>query len=232
MGDLLVSPFYMKWRCYAQAGGVEESTFCLFSVVFPVRCISSISPRFYFRRHTFCFLPLATILEFYQTHFKRALLVHPVFEACYLYFMTTAPYFGETSLFWGILLCLSLSFFLCLSKYFKYVFVSPLSKTKLLLSFFHLHLHPQGHFCHFIFPYICPLIFLPSAEVTLTSVRKRGIDLRGPRTVSQGLFWSVKWSMVPEGGFQHVWLCLHHHLELMVSNLEKTNLTSRMKLYG
>jgi hypothetical protein len=54
----------MKWRCYAQAGGVEESKFCLFLVVFPVRCISSISPRFYFRRHAFCFLPLAFIFEF------------------------------------------------------------------------------------------------------------------------------------------------------------------------
>jgi hypothetical protein len=62
-GALLVSPFNMKWRCYVQAGVVEESKFCLFLVVFPVRCISSISPRFYFRRHTFCFLPLATILE-------------------------------------------------------------------------------------------------------------------------------------------------------------------------
>jgi hypothetical protein len=30
---------------------------------FPVSCISSISPRFYFRRHAFCFLPLAAILE-------------------------------------------------------------------------------------------------------------------------------------------------------------------------
>jgi hypothetical protein len=53
----------MKWRCYAWAGGVEESKFCLFSVVYHVRCISSVSPRFYFRRHTFCFLPLASILE-------------------------------------------------------------------------------------------------------------------------------------------------------------------------
>jgi hypothetical protein len=42
---------------------VEESKFCLFLVVFPVRCMSSISPRFYFRRHAFCFLPLAAILE-------------------------------------------------------------------------------------------------------------------------------------------------------------------------
>jgi hypothetical protein len=43
---LLVSPFNVKWRCYAQAGGVEESQFCLFSVVFPVICISSVSPDF------------------------------------------------------------------------------------------------------------------------------------------------------------------------------------------
>jgi hypothetical protein len=49
-------------RCFAQAGGVEESKFCLFLVVFPVRCVSSVSPRFYFRRHTFSFHPLATIL--------------------------------------------------------------------------------------------------------------------------------------------------------------------------
>jgi hypothetical protein len=63
VGALLVSLFNVKWGCYAQAGGMEESKFCLFSVVFPIRCISSISPRFYFRKHAFCFLPLATILE-------------------------------------------------------------------------------------------------------------------------------------------------------------------------
>jgi hypothetical protein len=51
---LLVSPFNVKWKWYAQAGGVEESKFCIFLVVFPVRCISSASPRFYFRRHAFC----------------------------------------------------------------------------------------------------------------------------------------------------------------------------------
>jgi hypothetical protein len=63
-GALLVSPFNVKWRRrYVQAGGVEESQFCLFSVVFPVRCISSVSPRFYFRKHTFCFLPLAANLD-------------------------------------------------------------------------------------------------------------------------------------------------------------------------
>jgi hypothetical protein len=61
-GSPPVSPFNVKWRCYSWAGGVEESKFCLL-VVFPVRCISSISPRFYFRKHTFCFLLLAAILE-------------------------------------------------------------------------------------------------------------------------------------------------------------------------
>jgi hypothetical protein len=61
LGALLVSPFNVKWRCYAQAGGVEDSKFCLFWVVFPVRCISSVSPRFYFRKHTFCSFPLAAI---------------------------------------------------------------------------------------------------------------------------------------------------------------------------
>jgi hypothetical protein len=65
---LLVSPFNVKWRCYVQAGGVEESKFCLFLVVFPVRCISSVSGdftlgRFYFRKYAFCFLPLVAILE-------------------------------------------------------------------------------------------------------------------------------------------------------------------------
>jgi hypothetical protein len=62
-GALLVSPFNVKWGCYAWGGSVEESKFCLFSVVFPVMCISSFSPRFYFRNHAFCFLPLAAILE-------------------------------------------------------------------------------------------------------------------------------------------------------------------------
>jgi hypothetical protein len=48
-------------RCFAQAGGVEGSTFCLFSVALPARCVSNVSPRFHFRRHAFCFLLLATI---------------------------------------------------------------------------------------------------------------------------------------------------------------------------
>jgi hypothetical protein len=63
-GALLVSLFNVEWGCSAQAGGMEGPKFCLFSVVLPVRCISNVSSRFYFRRHTFCFLPLAAILEF------------------------------------------------------------------------------------------------------------------------------------------------------------------------
>jgi hypothetical protein len=72
-GSLLVSPFNVKWRFSVQAGGVEGLDFCLFLVALPARCVSSISPRFHFRRHAFCFLPLATILEsscllsFYQS---------------------------------------------------------------------------------------------------------------------------------------------------------------------
>jgi hypothetical protein len=61
LGALLVSPFNVKWRFSAMAGCVEGSKFCLFLVVLPARCVSSISPRFHCRRHAFCFLPLATI---------------------------------------------------------------------------------------------------------------------------------------------------------------------------
>jgi hypothetical protein len=60
---LLVSPFNMKWGCYAWAGGWQSQSFASFRWIFPVRCSCSDSPRFYFRKHAFCFLPLATILE-------------------------------------------------------------------------------------------------------------------------------------------------------------------------
>jgi hypothetical protein len=63
-GGLLGSPFNVKWRFSAPAGGVEESKLCLFSVIMPVKCVSSVSPRFHYRRVAFCFLPLAAILEF------------------------------------------------------------------------------------------------------------------------------------------------------------------------
>jgi hypothetical protein len=49
-GSPLVSPFNVKWECYTRAGSLEESKFCLFSVFFPVKCICSVSPRFYFRK--------------------------------------------------------------------------------------------------------------------------------------------------------------------------------------
>jgi hypothetical protein len=46
-----------------QAGGVEVLEFCLFLKVFLAWCISGLSVKFYFRKHIFCFLPLAAILE-------------------------------------------------------------------------------------------------------------------------------------------------------------------------
>jgi hypothetical protein len=42
---------------------VGELEFCLFLVVYPAKCFSSVSPRFYFMKHNFCFLPVVTILE-------------------------------------------------------------------------------------------------------------------------------------------------------------------------
>jgi hypothetical protein len=54
----------VKWRFSAPAGDVEESKLCLFLVIMPAKCVSSVSPRFHYRGVAFCFLPLATILEF------------------------------------------------------------------------------------------------------------------------------------------------------------------------
>jgi hypothetical protein len=70
-GALLVSPFNMMWRFSVLAGGVEGSKFCLFSMVLPARCVSSVSPRFYYRRHAFCFLPLAAILDSISSYIKK-----------------------------------------------------------------------------------------------------------------------------------------------------------------
>jgi hypothetical protein len=53
----------VKWRFSAPAGDVEGSKLCLFSVIMPAKCASSVSPRFHYRRLAFCFLPLAAILE-------------------------------------------------------------------------------------------------------------------------------------------------------------------------
>jgi hypothetical protein len=53
---------------------VEGSKFCIFSVVLPAKCVSSISPRFHYRRHAFCFFSLATILESLPCDVKFSLL--------------------------------------------------------------------------------------------------------------------------------------------------------------
>jgi hypothetical protein len=52
---------------------VEGSKLCLFSVIMPAKCVSSISPWFYDRRLSFCFLPLAAILESRKWFFDRTL---------------------------------------------------------------------------------------------------------------------------------------------------------------
>jgi hypothetical protein len=49
-GALLISPFNVPWRFSALAGGVEGSKLCLFSVIMPAKCVSSVSPRFHYRR--------------------------------------------------------------------------------------------------------------------------------------------------------------------------------------
>jgi hypothetical protein len=61
LGALRVSPFNVKWIFPAPAGGVEGSKLRLFSVIMPAKCVSSISPRFHYRRLAFCFLPLPAI---------------------------------------------------------------------------------------------------------------------------------------------------------------------------
>jgi hypothetical protein len=60
---LLFSPFNVKRRFSALAGGVEWSKLCVFSVIMPVKCVSGISSRFHYRRLAFCFLPQVAILE-------------------------------------------------------------------------------------------------------------------------------------------------------------------------
>jgi hypothetical protein len=40
----------------------------------PAKCVSSVSPRFHYRRLAFCFLPLAAILEFLYQTFKEELI--------------------------------------------------------------------------------------------------------------------------------------------------------------
>jgi hypothetical protein len=74
-GALLLPPFNMRWRFSALAGDVEGSKLCLLSVIMPAKCVSSISPRFHYRRLTFCFLPLAAILDLYFINFNVNILM-------------------------------------------------------------------------------------------------------------------------------------------------------------
>jgi hypothetical protein len=79
---LLVSPFNVEWRCYVWC--VLE--FYLFLVVFPARYISSVSPRFYFRKHAFCFLPLVAILEsywYFPHHIRQFPEVFSIAGSCF-----------------------------------------------------------------------------------------------------------------------------------------------------
>jgi hypothetical protein len=78
LAALLVSRFNVKWRFSEQAGGVEGSKFCLFLVALPARCVSNDSPRFHFRRHAFCFLPLAAVLESLSSLFLHVDLAVPL----------------------------------------------------------------------------------------------------------------------------------------------------------
>jgi hypothetical protein len=68
-GAFLVSPFNVKWRFSEPVAVVEGSKLCLFSVIMPTKCVSSVSLRFHYRRLAFCFLPLAAILESPESHF-------------------------------------------------------------------------------------------------------------------------------------------------------------------
>jgi hypothetical protein len=56
---------HLMWSGDAIRGlGVWRSWGFDSSLVFPVRCISSVCLGFYFRKHSFCFLPLVAILEY------------------------------------------------------------------------------------------------------------------------------------------------------------------------
>jgi hypothetical protein len=99
-GDLLGSPFNVKWRFSAPAGGVEESKLCLSSVIMPAKCVSSVSPRFHYRRVAFCFLPLAAILEFFLLVFKRDTYCKSKFaETLILFQMSLYSFVEETPVY-------------------------------------------------------------------------------------------------------------------------------------
>jgi hypothetical protein len=164
--------------------------------------------------------------------------------------MTIAHYFGETHfcLFWESLLCLSTSvqscFFACFCFHFlsfqmfcfRYVFLSPLSKTRSLLLFVPLHLHPWGHFCY----YILFFMFVPFYSSPL---QRKPWFLSGKGALSPGVprqsgsllrYWrgSAKGFTVPEGGLRHVWLCLHPYLELDCLQTWRNKLHKQIKRPG
>jgi hypothetical protein len=122
-GALLVSAFNVKWRS-APAGGVEGSKFCLFLVILPAKCVSSVSPRFHYRMLTFCFLPLAAILDSFSMFccdsvFNIWILVH--IKVCkfafylsqmMLIFLQWGVCAELFSIFWFVLLLLSFKYHL------------------------------------------------------------------------------------------------------------------------
>jgi hypothetical protein len=64
MGSLLVSLYIMALGGYVQAEDLGVSEFCPVLVVFPARCVFSISARFLlYRAQAICFPALVTILE-------------------------------------------------------------------------------------------------------------------------------------------------------------------------
>jgi hypothetical protein len=79
------------WRC----GGVKVLPLL---GGFPVRCISSISPRFYFKWHAFCFHPLAAILESLSYIFNNMFpqlsrnLKETFYSFCYFYFYLSSSF--------------------------------------------------------------------------------------------------------------------------------------------
>jgi hypothetical protein len=100
LGALLVSPFNVKWRFSAPAGGVEGSKLCLFSVIMRAKCVSSVSPRFHYRRLAFCFLPLAAILESPQQflheeidfQYINFIIIVQESSFCVAFYITDLPY--------------------------------------------------------------------------------------------------------------------------------------------
>jgi hypothetical protein len=49
-------------------------------VIIPAKCVSSFFPRFLYRKLTFCFLPLAAILEFLRQYILDLSINVPILE--------------------------------------------------------------------------------------------------------------------------------------------------------